>query len=349
MVVTIRDVAKLADVSVATVSRVLNDSAQVRAETRARVSAAMERLSYTPNLAARSLSTRRTGVVGALLPDLFGEFFSELIRGLDETAQALGYHLFLSSSHDQACDIRAALQGMRARVDGLIVMAPAVRAGVIRPLLPSGLPVVLLSCTLPGQDACQSITIDNAGGARAAVDHLIRHDHRRIAMLLGPAGNHDAAERQRGYRHALRMAGQQVDSRLEFRGDFTGEAGYEGARHLRALADPPTAIFAANDAMALGALSALRDAGLRVPDAVAVAGFDNISSTRYSVPPLTTVEASINELGTRAVRQLVSALRSGDRGAARTVLATTLVRRQSCGCPGPTNGGLDLENRLSGR
>jgi LacI family transcriptional regulator len=333
MVVTIRDVARVAGVSVATVSRALNDSGPVRPATRARIMRFAEELNYTPNMAARSLTTRRTGVVGVLLPDLFGEFFSELIRGLDETAQALGYHLFLSSSHDKAGEIRAALKGMRARVDGLILMVPAVPPEVVRALLPRGLPVVLLSSPVPAHQNCHSLTVDNAGGARAAVAHLVGHGHRRIGMLLGPAGNYDAEERQRGYRSALVETGLEVDPQLEVPGDFTGAAGYAGVLRLRALSAPPTAIFAANDALALGALSALRELRVPVPEAVAVAGFDNISSTQYSVPPLTTVEVSISELGARAVRRLVDALTSSREAVPESegLPARVLVRR-SCGC-----------------
>jgi LacI family transcriptional regulator len=213
------------------------------------------------------------------------------------------------------------------------MMVPAVPAEVVRALLPRSLPVVLLSSTVPAHQNCHSITVDNAGGAYEAVRHLAAHGHRRIAMLLGPAGNHDAQERQRGYHAALREAGLEQSPELEVPGDFTGAAGYAGALTLRALADPPTAIFAANDALALGALSALRERGVRVPETMAVAGFDNVSSSQYSVPALTTVEVAISELGARAVRRLVGALRAGSEAAPEAeALPATVVVRRSCGC-----------------
>jgi LacI family transcriptional regulator len=332
MTVTIRDVATRAGVSVATVSRALNRSGPVRDDTRRRIEAAVHDLRYRPNSAARSLITRRTRMIGVLLPDLFGEFFSELIRGIDEAAQARGYHVLVSSSHDDANDLEFALQGMHGRLDGLIVMAPKVDGAVLRELLPANVPLVLLNSADAGLE-CDSLRIDSFSGARSVVAHLASHGHVRIGIINGPAQNFDAGERLRGYRAALRAAGLAVDERLEVPGDFTGSSGYDGAHTMLRVGPRPTAVFAANDAMAVGALSALREAGVVVPDDMALAGFDDIATTRFTMPPLTTVRGPINQLGIRAVTRVVDIVAgSAVQALQRETLRAELVLRRSCGC-----------------
>lgn len=334
MTVTIRDVARRAGVSVATVSRALNRSGPVREETRVRIEAAVEALKYRPNSAARSLITRRTRMLGVLLPDLHGEFFSQLIRGIDQAAQARGYHLLVSSSHDNASTLAVALGGMHGRVDGLVVMAPKVEARVLENLLPQKVPVVLLNSTDDGLEHL-SLRIDSFGGALALVSHLVAHGHERIAIINGPAENFDAQERLRGYRMALKEAGLPLDGRLEVAGDFTGSGGFRAANDLLAVVPGPTAIFAANDAMAVGVLSALRAAGVAVPEEMALAGFDDVASTQYTIPALTTVHGPITELGARAVARLADRLAGvgvKDEAAQQEMLPATLVLRRSCGC-----------------
>lgn len=326
---TIKDVAREANVSVATVSRVLNDSGPVREETRARITAVAQRLRYVPNGLARRLTLRRTHMLGVLLPDLYGEFFSEVIRGLDEVAQRHRYHLLLSSSHSEEADIAAALRAMQGCVDGLIVMSPRVPVSGLLPHLPHTLPLVLLN-SLADEPGFTSLGIDNFGGAQAMVTHLLECGHRRIAMIEGAAGNHDSAERLRGYRAALRAYGIEPDPALAVPGDFTERAGFEAAGRILAFAERPTAIFAGNDSMAIGALSALRDAGVRVPEEIAVAGFDDIPIARYLRPPLSSVHVSIHELGAAAVSYLLGMI-DGDEGPGgrHQVLPTTVVVRES--------------------
>jgi LacI family transcriptional regulator len=323
---------------VATVSRVFNDSGPVNAETRTRIRAAAHELRYAPNSAARSLSARRTGTLGVLLPDLHGAFFSEVIRGIDLAVQRHGLHLLLSGSHNERGEVAAALRVMRGRVDGIILMSSAVDAETLVAELPESLPVVLLNCAV--RDArFDSVDIDDAGGARAMVEHLVACGHRRVALVGGPPRNHDAGERRRGWRQALRAAGIEPRPEWELPGDFSEGAGHRAALALLALAPRPTALFAANDAMAIGALSALREAGVRVPEDVAVAGFDDVPIARYVTPPLTTVRVAISELGARAADVLVAALADGGRRPSHEVLPTALVVRGSCGCrdrPPPT-------------
>ena len=329
--VTIKDVARAAGVSVATVSRVHNASGLVTEATRRRVRAVAARLRYSPNAAARSLSTNKTATIGVLLPDLYGEFYSELIRGIDQTAQRHGYHLLVASSHNEKGAIAAALQSMRGRVDGLIVMSPAPGAHLAVRDLPPAFPVMLLNSGAAGT-AFDSLAIANAQGTRAMVHHLVALGHRRIAMITGPARNSDAAERLRGYRAALREAGIRAARDWEVPGDFGEASGFAGAATLLECSSRPTAIFAANDAMAIGALSALREADVAVPGDVAVAGFDDIPTARYAHPPLSTVRVDISALGERGTRRLLDAVANGGRHQKRReTLPVTLVIRESCG------------------
>jgi LacI family transcriptional regulator len=321
----------LAEVSVATVSRVLNDSGPVSDATRRRIERVASRLRYAPNGAARSLITRRTHTIGVLLPDLYGEFFSEVIRGIDLVAQRSGYHMLVSSSHSEQPALEAALGAMRGRVDGLIVMSPDLDQRTLRSSLAACPAVVLLNCAARTTDF-DAIKIDNVGGAAAMTRHLLGMGHRRIAFISGAAGNVDADERRRGYRSAMRAAKVERDPLMEIDGDFTECGGYEAAKTLVGLSQRPTAIFAANDSMAIGALSALREAGVSVPEEIAVTGFDDIPIAQYTSPPLTSVHVPILDLGERATERLVESL-STDRRRRRSceTLATTLVVRQSCG------------------
>jgi LacI family transcriptional regulator len=326
--ITIRDVALRAGVSVTTVSRALNGTGPVSEEARRRVAAASAELRYLPHGTARSLITRRTDVFGVVLPDLFGEFFSEVIRGMDPRAQERGYHLLLSGSHDGRREIEFAVGAMRGRVDGMIVMSPDVSGAELAESLPPDVPVVLLNCDVSGTDF-PAINVDNFGGARDMVRHLIRQGHRRVAMVTGAAANFDARERLRGFHAALAEADGAVRG-VEVAGDFTEAGGYRAALELARGDEPPTAIFCANDATAVGAISALRGAGRRVPDDVAVAGFDDIPIGRYLSPSLSSVRVDVNRMGARAVELLCNAI-TGDAPPAQELLETRLVVRRSCG------------------
>lgn len=325
--ITIRDVAQRAGVSVTTVSRALNGTGPVSEDVRRRVEAASAELRYLPHGTARSLITRRTDVFGVVLPDLFGEFFSEVIRGMDPQAQQRGYHLLLSGSHDGRREIEFAVGAMRGRVDGMIVMSPDVPGAELAGSLPPDVPVVLLNCDVAGTDF-NAINVDNYGGALSMVRHLIGLGHRRIAMVTGAAANFDARERLRGFRAAIAEA-EGVEG-VEAQGDFTEAGGYRAATDLATGPHPPTAVFCANDSLAVGAISALRRAGRRVPDDVAVAGFDDIPIGRYLSPSLSSVRVDVNRMGARAVELLCHAI-AGDAPPAQELLETQLAVRRSCG------------------
>lgn len=332
MSTTIKDVARQAGVSVATVSRVFNESGPVDKATKQNVLAAAEELQYVPNQAARSLITRRTQTIGVLLPDMHGEFFAQVIRGLDKTARTHDYHLLVSSSHSDEDEARTMVRAMLGRVDGLVLMWPSLESRLFADFLPKELPTVLLMVSGEAT-ALPTLSIDNRGGARAAVEHLLGHGHKRIAILTGPARNRDAKQRLAGYRAAMRASEGGHDPQLELSGDFTREAGHQAVAQLLAIDPPPTALFASNDAMAIGALNALHDAGVRIPEEMAVVGFDDIPSAQYMNPSLSTVHVPIYELGTRAVDLLIRQV-SGERAGDPVdgVLSTELVPRASCGC-----------------
>lgn len=336
--VTIRDVARASKVSVATVSRVFNESPRVREATRVRVVKAAERLGYWPNGIARSLITQCTHALGVLLPDLHGEFFSEVIRGIDQAARLRHLHLLVSSYASTEADLMAALRAVRGRVDGLIVMTPGVDAS--RALHPRGVgaKTVLLTpeIELPGHD---SISIANVDGARAMVRHLLGLGHRRIATITGPERNIDARQRLEGYRSALRDHGLEPSPELEILGDFTERSGYEGAAVLLKRKPRPDAIVAANDYTAIGVLGALQDARVRVPEDLAVAGFDDVPMARFLTPPLTTVHVDMLQLGQRAVELLLGSAEAAGGSARHQILSTTLVVRRSCGSQPPGRAG----------
>lgn len=331
MAATIRDVAREAGVSVATVSRVLNSSGPVREATRRRVSEAAQRLRFTPNTTARSLSTRTTRTVGVLLPDLHGEFFSELIRGIDRAARHAGYHLLVSGSHNDPDQLEAAMHAMRGRVDGLILLASGFDAPTLGRALPDNLPIALMNAG-PGHGQYDVVNIDNYGGARAMTEHLIRIGHRDIRMIGGAGHNRDARERQRGFEDALTAAVIVRRASWVVPGDFTEPAGARAAQQLLAQPARPTAIFAANDAMAVGALSHVKQAGLRVPEDVAVVGFDDIPIAAFLDPPLTTVRVSIADVSNMVAVRLFTSIRAGNQNVhAQEIVATELVVRRSCG------------------
>lgn len=320
MAITIKDVAQEAGVSVASVSRALNGHASVTADTRKHILAVVKRMRYMPHVGARSLTTSYTNTIGVLLPDLYGEFFSEMIRGIDGAARRRGLHLMVSSLHGDADEAALAIRAMRGRVDGLLVMSPHVDAEFLSDNLPQDLPIVLMN-TAAGGTQYPSISVDNYSAAHAMVVHLAARGYRDIAFITGPADNFEAQERLRGYRAALAalsLAGQSSRrSSLVFDGDFSEQSGQEVARRLLAMdaARRPDALFAANDMMAIGAMLTLTQGGLQLPRDMGLAGFDDIPIARYVTPSLTTVRVPIADLGVQALEHLYT--RIGNPGAGR--------------------------------
>jgi LacI family transcriptional regulator len=325
--VTIRDVARMAEVSVATVSRALNGSKTVSLETRSHVLRIAGELDFVPHAGARSLSLRRADTIGVLLPDLHGEYFSELIRGLDLGARGNGQHLLLSASHGEIGEAISALRTMRSRVDGLVVMSPFAQSELLAEAVNGAIPLVRLNSRDSSQsDSC--FAIDNYLGAFEITQHLIAWGHARIAFVAGPADNLDARDRLRGFKDAHARAGQVAGPVLT--GNFREESGFAAAARLLE-GDLPGAIFAANDAMAIGCLQALKNAGAAVPADVALAGFDDIPMARLLDPPLTTARVPIAEIGRLAVECCVELVRGRAITPGCRLFAPELVIRASSG------------------
>lgn len=332
MSATIKEVAKQAGVSIATVSRVFNNSNLVNQKTVERVRNIAQSLHYVPNASARSLSRRKSDTFGMILPDLFGEFFSEVIRGADQTAQKYSYNVLLSSSHNNQDEIEEALNVMKGRVDGIIIMSPNISADTLHNNLPKSLPVILLNCVIE-DDSVDSIVIDNFNGAYQITDHIIKHGHKRIAVIKGAKGNYEADERLRGYRRAVAKGKCEVSDSLEFEGDFSEESGYIIAEEIVSTVPYPTAVFASNDSMAIGALKAFHDNGVVVPDDIALIGFDDIPISRYVKPSLSTVHVPIHKMGILAVERLISAVAGKNHTKKEQIIfPTQLAIRESCGC-----------------
>ena len=324
---TIRDVAERASVSVASVSRVLSGTGPVTETTRNRVLEAAKALQYVPHSGARSLSTSKTQTIGVILPDLYGEFFSELIRGMDVAARSLGYHLIVSSSHDDAEEASAAIRSMRGRVDGLIVLSPHLDAANLAAGLAGRTPILLMN---GGADAGRpSIVVDNHGGAVQAVEHLVATGRRRIVHISGPSGNLEAETRLAGYLEAMAHAGLPT-SVVE--GQFTQASGHAAGVELARRELRPDAVFAGNDIMAVGAMLALQDAGLRVPEDIALIGFDDVPIAALVRPGLTTLRIQIAETGRGALERLVRLINAAGHDVADTaceIVRPELVVRSS--------------------
>ncbi|MFB4353597.1 LacI family DNA-binding transcriptional regulator [Microbacterium sp. LS_15] len=319
---SIRDVARLAGVSHQTVSRVLNDHPSIRPETKAKVLDAISVLDYRPNLAARALVTSKSNMLG-ILSATVGEFGpTSSIVGIEDAAREEGYSvstLNLSATSPEA--IGSALRQLaREQVDGIVVLAPQVRVFHVLRAMASDTPFVSLQ-TASGSDGV-SLSADQVAGARTATEHLIALGHSDIIHLAGPQDWIEAESRMRGYLEALREA--DLPTFPPIRGDWTADFGYFAGQELARRRDF-TAIFVANDQMAIGLMHGFRDAGIRVPEDVSVVGFDDIPVSAHVAPTLTTVHQDFPELGRRAVRLLLAQIRGEDPpvfGALQTTLRT---------------------------
>jgi len=331
--VTIKDVAKKAGVSVSTVSKVINENYKVSEKTKRKVLKAIEELNYLPNFTARSLVLKKTQTIGVVLPDIHGEFFSEVIKGIDKKARERGYHVLITSSHSDIKELDEVLFSLvNGRVDGLIIMNPTLKTSYVESRLLKKLPIVLLNCCADMLDA-DIILIDNFTGAYNLTKHLLKHGHRKIAVITGPEDNTDSIERLRGYKTALIDLGIEPTQVLIFQGDFTEKSGYEAMRLITSLSERPTAVFALNDDMAIGAMMYAKKSGLKIPDDIAIAGFDDIPMASYIHPSLTSVHVPIDKVGILAAEKLLNRIEGkSDAKFSKTTLETTLIVRESCGC-----------------
>lgn len=314
--VTIREVARQAKVSVGTVSNVLAGSATVRAELRRRVEEAMRGLDYHPNQIARSLKTRQTKTLGMVISDITNPFFPQVVRGAEDAAIASGYLLITLNTDDNPERERQALSMLRAqKVDGLLLTVAASRDDMnhVEQFRDSGLPIVCIDREVPNVPL-DLVCADNARGAKMCMQHLLSRGHRRIGYLSGSVGLFTAVTRLGGFNQALSEAGIPADPNLVRHGDFRFESGYRLAKEMLLEHDPPTALFASNAMMGFGALKAIHELCLRCPEDVALAMFDDVPFGDVIQPRLTVVAQPAYEMGKVGAQLLIARLEGREAG-----------------------------------
>lgn len=329
----IHQVAEHAGVSIATVSHVINNTRYVSEETRKRVLAAMDELKYQPNALARSLRRGETKTLGVILPDSANPYFAEIGRGLELLAFQHGYSIILCNSEGNADIERQYAEVLsKKQVDGIFFVGTGERPETLLTLQRHDLPLVVMMRDF-GEIRVDSVQSDNYQGGTLATQHLLDIGHTRIACIRGQSDLSLSVLRMNAYIDTLRRAGITPDESLILQGDFHSESGYDQARKLLMRNDPPSAIFVCNDLMAIGAICAAAELGKRVPEDIAIIGFDNILLGEYTVPRLTTVAQPKEELVQFAVQYMLERIGDGNLPPQQVVLPTKLIERQSCGCP----------------
>ena len=320
---TMKQVAQRAGVSTSTVSHVINKTRAVNEDVRARVQAVIEEMQYIPSAVARSLKNDKTYTIGVSLPDNTQPGCAELLRGIEDAAFAVGYSIMLCNSYEDPQRQAAQLRGLiEKRIDGLVVMAGSARDELAPLLGGQRLPIVLADHEVAGVEA-DFIGLDHEATGYLATRHLVELGHRRIACIAGPANAPDSRERLAGCRRALGEAGLELAELIHASPD--GEGGHDAARCLLALPKPPTAVFACNDLMALGALCAAREAGVQL----SVVGGDDLGMAAYAVPRLTTVAQPAYELGRKLTDVLIGRIRGSEEARVHRRLQGRLVVRAS--------------------
>ena len=326
---TIHDIAREAQVSAMTVSRALNDRPGVSEHTRERVRAVAQDLGYVANVQAKSLAGGKTHVLGMVVPDIGTEYVGEIVRGVGDALERSGYDLLLYTTHRDPKRERERLFGVAGGMaDGMLSLLPRTIDTHMRMLEQLKLPVVIVD-HLGADTNLPMIGTDNFRGARQAIKHLADLGHKRIGYITGDLETGAATERLRGYREGLQMVGLSYDEALVREGDFYQTRAFKAATELLELPEPPTAIFASNDVSAYGAMDAVRELNLRVPDDVSIIGFDDVPSAAQVHPGLTTIRQPLYEMGAAATRLLLSVLEGNEAAVSRISLPTNLVIRGS--------------------
>ncbi|MFI9830525.1 LacI family DNA-binding transcriptional regulator [Streptomyces sp. NPDC051913] len=351
---TMADVARSAGVSVATVSHVLNGTRPVLPHTRQAVLDAMDELGYTPNTLARALVTSRTRSLGLAVSAISNPYFTEILQGVEAEALRHGYGLLIADPHDDPVHEREVVQLLHERrVDGMIVAPSAEPGDLLAYLDRHRVPTVLLDRVVGDAPRFDQVCAENVGPTGRLVSHLADLGHRRIGLVAGLPGLSTSDERITGYRSGLTAAGLPYDEQLVAHGDSASAGAERATAALLALADPPTALVTANNAMTIGALRALRDHGLSVPGDLALCCFDDFAWADLFSPRLTAIAQPSKELGAEAVRVLLARLAAPDEPARTVRLPCTFVHRSSCGCadtvPPPVRPGESEKAAESGK
>ena len=329
---TIKEVAEQARVSIQTVSRVLNNRSDVSEETRERIQSIMDDMGYRPFAIARGLASNRTYTLGLVTQDFSDFWFSQVVTGAEKEAHDHGYYFMLGSS---SCNLRDEPKFLRLlterHVDGILFIrasCPEESEQLVR-LKEMGIPVITIGHYQPHSDLTM-IDVDNVGGARQATEYLISLGHRRIAMIAGPSDWNSARNRTEGYLQALQGNGISPNSELIIESTWLHKGGYLGMKTLLEKKVPFTAVFAQNDRMARGAITALHQTGLRVPEDVSVIGYDDIPEAEFSDPPLTTIRQPMEEIGQAATRLLIQMIKDRNITPKQVLFDTKLIIRSSC-------------------
>jgi DNA-binding LacI/PurR family transcriptional regulator len=330
--VTIRDVAREAGVSVATVSRYINKNAPVSQEVADRLQGVMSKLRFVPHTAARNLASRKTRVIGLLLNNLHHDFFVPLLNGVEAVVREKGYNLIVATYHANSREHTPPPIGPH-NTDGLLVFSDGLMDDDLVALNQSGFPMVLVHRTPPPQASIPSVTVENFEITKQLVDHLINtHGKRRILFLRGPIHQEDSMRREAGYRAALRANQIAIDENLILTGDFERDVAYEAVNQFLGNGQVAfDAVFSGDDDAAIGVLKAVHEYGLRIPEDVAVIGFDDLRFAPFLNPPLTTVRAPTESVGKIATERLFGLLENNPSDEV-IVLPTEIIYRRSCGC-----------------
>jgi len=330
MKITIKDIAKKANVSTATVSKILNNKDErISKGTRERVLIIAKENNYIPNLMARSLVTRKTNTIGLVLPDITNPFFPELARGAEDKANKEGYMIMYCNTDDDAEKESIYLEMLAQKmVDGIILTQSANKEGNIESLNKLKIPLVLIDRDINVKNIKGKVLVDNFLGAYEAVDYLIKKGYKKIAYITGPLSTTTAIERLGGYTKALEDAGMLINLELIFEGEYKAQWGIDGTNELLSSKVEFDAIFCGNDLIAVNAIRTLKEKGIRVPNDVGVLGYDNIFLSDMIDPPLTTVNQPAYEMGYEAVKLLIDVLDNNKEG--KTIkLKTNLIIRKS--------------------
>ena len=329
---TIYEVSELAGVSLATVSRVMNNSGKVAAKTRLKVESAMKELGYRPNSIAQSLASNRTNSVGVLVPMFYGPFYGEILSGLETELRDAGKHVIITSGHSDRDSEKAGIEFLLSRnCDALILHVDAVSDDYLEKLARGPVPIVAIGRHIPGfEDYC--INLDNELGGYLATKSALVLGHTRLAYISGPLWKDDAHDRLEGHKRALKEHGIDFNPQLLYEGDFQEASGSLGMEEMLRVGQPFSVVICANDEMAAGALGVARERGLEIPDDLSVIGFDNVFFTRYFRPKLSTVDYQISEMGRMAARCVLNHVYGRKDLEVQTTFEPTVVMRSSVKC-----------------
>lgn len=331
MSATIKEIAEQAKVSIATVSRALNNLGNVKEETKELILNIAEELKYSSNIAARRLAKQQTKIIGFVLPEIEGEFFTDIIKGIEKEAYAQSYHVIVVGSHSERNIVESILNFMkRSLIDGVILMIPSLSEQIKDIISASEIPVVIINGKNEA-NAVDTVSIDNYQGSYSIVNFLIKNYHyKKIAIIEGPSNNNDALERFEGYMAALKDNGIKPKDDWMIDGDFTSKGGELACSRLLSLLEKPEVIFASNDVMALGCYKVINAHGLKIPDDIGVVGFDHISLADLVSPHLTTVHVPIEEIGQEAARILLERINETAKGVRHLKISTGIIVGDSC-------------------